>query len=141
MKKTLKVLLVVALLLVVLIGLTGCGNKLVATKEVTEDGVTYKEKTEIKFKDDKMETIKMTRTYKDKDAAEKEKEELDSSLSYMKLLGIDTDGIETTIKGKKLTMKFNTEVFSKIMGVEASETSVSKDELKKSLEESGYKVK
>ena len=59
----------------------------------------------------------------------------------MKLLGIDTDGIETTIKGKKLTMKFNTEVFSKIMGVEASETSVSKDELKKSLEESGYKVK
>lgn len=141
MKKTLKLLLVVALLLVVLVGLTGCGNKLVATRETTEDGVTFKEKTEIKFKDDKMDSVKMTRTYEDKDTAKKEKEELDSSLEYMKLFGFDTSGIEITLKGKKVTMELDVDAFSAITGLEASEEKVSKDELKKTLEEEGYKVK
>ena len=44
MKKTLKILAVVAFVLAVLFILTGCGNKLVATKDTEDDNVKYKEK-------------------------------------------------------------------------------------------------
>ena len=70
MKKTLKLLAVVALLLIMLVGLTGCGNKIVATKESEEMGVTYEEKLEIKLKKDKIDTVKVTMTFDDKDTAE-----------------------------------------------------------------------
>ena len=140
MKKTLKILSVVAFLLVILVSLTGCGNKIVATKETTEDGVTYKEKIEIKLKDDKVDTIKMTMTYDDKDTAEKMKEELETGISYLKMLGMETSGIEIEGKGKKVTMQLDAKTFSAMGGVEVSEE-VSKDDLKKSLEDEGYKVK
>lgn len=131
MKKSLKILAVVAFLFVILVSLTGCGNKIVATKETTEDGITYKEKVEIKLKDEKVDTIKMTMTFEDKDTAEKMKEKLDQ--------GMDSSGIEIEGKGKKIIMNLDANAFATMGGVEITETS--KDDIKKSLEEEGYKVK
>ena len=61
MKKTLKILAVVAFVLAVLFILTGCGNKLVATKN-TENDESPSEKIEITFKKDKPDKIKATFT-------------------------------------------------------------------------------
>lgn len=139
MKKSLKILAVVAFLFVILVSLTGCGNKIVATKETTEDGITYKEKVEIKLKDEKVDTIKMTMTFEDKDTAEKMKEELDQGIAMLKMMGMDSSGIEIEGKGKKIIMNLDANAFAKMGGVEITETS--KDDIKKSLEEEGYKVK
>lgn len=137
MKKSLKILAVVAFLFVILVSLTGCGNKIVATKETTEDGITYKEKVEIKLKDEKVDTIKMTMTFEDKDTAEKMKEKLDQRIAMLKMMGMDSSGIE--IEGKKIIMNLDANAFATMGGVEITETS--KDDIKKSLEEEGYKVK
>lgn len=139
MKKSLKILAVVAFLFVILVSLTGCGNKIVATKETTEDGITYKEKVEIKLKDEKVDTIKMTMTFEDKDTAEKMKEELDQGIAMLKMMGMDSSGIEIEGKGKKIIMNLDANAFATMGGVEITETS--KDDIKKSLEEEGYKVK
>lgn len=139
MKKSLKILAVVAFLFVILVSLTGCGNKIVATKETTEDGITYKEKVEIKLKDEKVDTIKMTMTFEDKDTAEKMKEKLDQGIAMLKMMGMDSSGIEIEGKGKKIIMNLDANAFATMGGVEITETS--KDDIKKSLEEEGYKVK
>lgn len=139
MKKSLKILAVVAFLFVILVSLTGCGNKIVATKETTEDGITYKEKVEIKLKDEKVDTIKMTMTFEDKDTAEKMKEKLDQRIAMLKMMGMDSSGIEIEGKGKKIIMNLDANAFATMGGVEITETS--KDDIKKSLEEEGYKVK
>lgn len=139
MKKSLKILAVVAFLFVILVSLTGCGNKIVATKETTEDGITYKEKVEIKLKDEKVDTIKMTMTFEDKDTAEKMKEKLDQRIAMLKMMGTDSSGIEIEGKGKKIIMNLDANAFATMGGVEITETS--KDDIKKSLEEEGYKVK
>lgn len=139
MKKSLKILAVVAFLFVILVSLTGCGNKIVATKETTEDGITYKEKVEIKLKDEKVDTIKMTMTFEDKDTAEKMKEKLDQRIAMLKMMGKDSSGIEIEGKGKKIIMNLDANAFATMGGVEITETS--KDDIKKSLEEEGYKVK
>lgn len=139
MKKSLKILAVVAFLFVILVSLTGCGNKIVATKETTEDGITYKEKVEIKLKDDKVDTVKMTMTFEDKETAEKMKEELDQGIAMLKMMGMDSSGIEIEGKGKKIIMNLDANAFATMGEVEITETS--KDDIKKSLEEEGYKVK
>ncbi len=139
MKKSLKILAVVAFLFVILVSLTGCGNKIVATKETTEEGITYKEKVEIKLKDDKVDTVKMTMTFEDKDTAEKMKDQLDQGIAMLKMMGMDSEGIEIEGKGKKITMKLDAKAFSALSEVEMEE--VSKDAIKKDLEEAGYKVK
>lgn len=56
MKKTLKIIAIIAIMLVAVFALTGCGNKLVATKDVegTESEPKHSEKIEISFKDDKV---------------------------------------------------------------------------------------
>lgn len=139
MKKSLKILAVVAFLFVILVSLTGCGNKIVATKETTEEGITYKEKVEIKLKDDKVDTVKMTMTFEDKDTAEKMKDQLDQGIAMLKMMGMDSEGIEIEGKGKKITMKLDAKAFSALSEVKMEE--VSKDAIKKDLEEAGYKVK
>ena len=58
MKKTLKILLLVAFMSLVLFALTGCGNKLVATRETEEMGMKMKEEVEISFKGDKVNKVK-----------------------------------------------------------------------------------
>lgn len=139
MNKTIKALLMVAVIIVALFALTGCGDKLVATKTTEEEGLTgevvkYEEKIEIKFKDDKVNSVKMTFKFEDKEQAETMKSMFDLMAAMM-----DED-LEMEVKqsGKKLTIELDAEAYSEMSGEEAN---MSKDDIKKSLEEDGYKVK
>lgn len=139
MNKTIKALLMVAVIIVALFALTGCGDKLVATKTTEEEGLTgevikYEEKIEIKFKDDKVNSVKMTFKFEDKEQAETMKSMFDVMTAMM-----DEDlAMEVKQSGKKLTIELDEEAYSEMSG---EESNMSKKDIKKSLEEDGYKVK
>lgn len=139
MKKTLKLLAVIAVLLVMLVSLTGCGNKIVATKETEQNGVTYEEKLEIKLKDDKINKVKVTMTFEDKETAEEMKTNLDAAMAMLTVLGGGDSGIEVEQKNKKIIIELDAEQYASMYGEEIEE--ISKDELKAQLEEEGYDVK
>lgn len=139
MRKTLKFLLVAVLLLSALLLLTGCGNKIVATKETEDDELgTIQEKLEYKFKDDKVESIKMTYTFEDKETAEDAKKEFDQAMALVSAFSETEIDFEVEQKGKKIVMELDTKTFEVMEG--KIET-VDKEELKEQLEEQGYKVK
>ena len=135
MKKTLKVLLLVAFMAVILLALTGCGDKIVATRETEEMGVKMEEKIEISFKKDKVNKVKMTYTFDDKDTAEAMSGILKMSMS---MVGEDS-GFDVERKGKKVIMKLDAEAFAEMSGEDLGE--VDKVALIEELEEDGYKVK
>ena len=127
MKKILKGTILVALMLVMVVALTGCGNKLVATKTSTENGVEMQEKHELKFKGNKLDTIKMTYEFSDEESAA-------MMGGFMKLAFPDTE-----IDGKKVTMNLSAEDYAEeLVG---SEEEMTKEAIKASLEEEGYTVK
>lgn len=134
MKKTLKIMLVVAFLSIALFALTGCGNKLVATRESEEMGMKMKEKVEISFKNDKVNKVKMTYTFDDKDTAESMK----SLLSLGFTMSGSSDGVEIKQSGKKVIITLDSEAYA---DMESEYEDLSKDELKEALEEDGYTVK
>ena len=120
-------LLIALAMVVLLFSLTGCGsNKLVATK-TTEDEMfgKYEEKMEIKFKDDKAETIVWTMEFEDEDKAE-------STSALFKLLENDEEfkGIEVEQKGKKVVLTMDAKSFASQQDMD--DDSLSKDEIKKS---------
>lgn len=134
MKKTLKAILVAVIMLVVLLALTGCGNKLVATKESEQNGVKVDEKIEVSFKKDKVNSVKMTYTFETKEQAEAMKGLFNLGLSMTEDVKMDVDQ-----KGKKLIIKVDAKGYAEMAGTD--EVDMSKDELKETLEEEGYKVK
>ena len=135
MKKTLKVLLLVAFMSVVLLALTGCGNKLVARRETEEDGMKVEEKIEISFKKDKVNKVKMTYKFDTEENAE-----LMAGIFNMGMAMSEEDmGFEVEQKGKKVVIELDAKAYAEMSGEEVSE--VSKKELKEELEEEGYKVK
>lgn len=126
MKKLLKGAILIALMLVMVVALTGCGNKLVATKTSNEDGVEMKEKHELSFKGDKLDTIKMTYEFSDEASAA-------MMGGFMKLAFPDTE-----VNGKKVTMNLSAEDYASELG---DSDGMTKDAIKASLEEEGYTVK
>lgn len=144
MKKTLKVIALIAIMLVAVLALTGCGNKLVATKDVegTSSEPKHSEKIEISFKKDKVNKVKMTYTFDNKDDAKKF---VDSYNALIALASAFTSGDETislpTIeqKGKKTIIEMDAKMYSEMGG--DTEAGMTKDEVKASLEKQGYKVK
>lgn len=131
MKKLLKGSLLLAIMAIFVFALTGCaGNKLVATK--TEDDSTfgkYEEKVEIKFKNKVATEMKRTMTFKDEDTAKK-------IVDLYKAWGED-EGM--TQKGKKVIIKKDVTKYAESAGIEKDK--LTKDYLKKLLEDEGYKVK
>lgn len=139
MRKTLKFLLVAVLLLSSLLLLTGCGNKIVATKKTEDDEAgTIKEKIEYKFKDDKIDSVKMTYTFEDKETAEEQKQQFDQVMALISAFSDEEIGMEVEQKGKKIIMKLDAEAFG---AMEGEVSTVNKEELKEQLEKEGYKVK
>lgn len=139
MKKMLKSLLIVAFLAVVLVALTGCGNKIVATKTTEEtnfygDTIKYDEKVEIKFKGDTVKSVKMTYKFESEDEATEMKAMFDLAKAFM---GEEVE-FEVKQSGKKLSIELDAEAYAEMEG---GDLEVSKDELKEELEEDGYKVK
>ena len=134
MKKTLKALLLVAFMLVTLLALTGCGDKLVATRETEEMGMKTEEEIEVSFKDDKVNKVKMTYNFDSKEQAE--------AMKSLFTLGMSMNGETTNLdikqKGKKLTIEADAEAYAELAG---EDVDISKDELREQLEEEGYTVK
>lgn len=129
MKNLLKVTSLLAVLVMLLVALTGCGgNKLVGTME--EDG--NKSKIEMSFdKNDKLTKMVMTYQFKDKDDA---KELYESSKDEAK----DT-GIKVKKSGKKVTITMKAKDFSEKFGVDADE--LDKDTMKKFAKYMGFELK
>jgi len=139
MNKTLKALLAIAVILVALFALTGCGDKLVATKTTEEEGLTgetmkYEEKLEVKFKKDKVDSVKMTYKFEKEEQAAAMK----SMFDLMTAMGGEEMKFEVKQSGKKLTIDLDAKAYAEMLGEEAD---INKEDLKKMLEEDGYKVK
>jgi len=141
LKKTLKIIALIAIILVAVLALTGCGNKLVATKDVegTSSEPKHSEKIEISFKKDK---VKMIYTFDNKDDAKKF---VDSYNALIALASAFTSGDEKnslpTIeqKGKKTIIEMDAKMYAEMSG--ETEAGMTKEEVKASLEKQGYKVK
>lgn len=145
MKKTLKILVLVVTMLLVVLALTGCGNKLVATKENEANETTpkYKEELEMTFKNDKINKVKMTCTFETNEDAKKFVDDYNSILALYKALAEDSDDFnlpELKQSGKKAVMEVDAETYEKLSDGEGN-TNMTKEEVKKQLEEQGYTVK
>ena len=144
MKKTLKVLLFVALMATMLVILTGCGNKLVATKttessDMNGNPVKYDEKIEVSFKKDKINKVKMTYTFENKDKAKEYVDQYNAMIKLAKSFGSEVSLPEMKQSGKSASMELDAKAFAEMASEE--EAKMSKDDLKKALEADGYKVK
>ena len=135
MKNSLKF---IAVILLSLFTLVGCGgkNKLVATK--TEDFMDEKcnEKIEIFFKDDKPDRAVYYFEFESEKSAKDMKSIMDPDTDDDKEL----EGIEIELDGKTLIMKFDNKAFQEMLEDE-DEEDMTKEGMKKSLEDDGYKVK
>lgn len=135
MKRTVKSIFLFLVMAVMLLALTGCGEnkKLVATKEGEESGFgKYKETVEVTFKDKKADKITMTRELEDQDKA-------DSIAKALEYLGADAfDGMDVKVDGKKVIMTLNAKDF---LGDDVKDEDLSRESIKKELEDDGYKVK
>ncbi len=145
MKKTAKSVMLVMLMAVLVFTLTGCGSKkedkeenkgdtLVATRAQNDDYFgEYKEIIEITFKDDKAETIVMTMDFASEETAQ-------GIAAIFSLAGSEgTEGMQTKQEGTKFIMTMNAAAYADQEGIE--EGQLSKEYLKKSLEDEGYEVK
>ena len=144
MKKTLKIIALIAIMLVAVFALTGCGNKLVATKDVegTESEPKHSEKIEISFKDDKVNKVKMTYTFDNKDDTKKFVDSYNAILSLASAFASGDEKVSLPTmeqKGKKAIMEMDAKMYSEMSG--ETEAGMTKDEVKASLEKEGYKVK
>ncbi len=140
MKKTLKILALIAILLVAVLALTGCGNKLIATKDVeaTSSAPKHSEKIEMSFKDDKVNKVKMTYIFDNKDDAKEFADSYNALLSLASAFTSEDEEISLPTmeqKGKKAIMEVDSEMYSEMGG------DMTKDDFKASLEEEGYNVK
>ena len=128
MKKVVKILILLSIITLAIVILTGCGNKLVATR--SSDGVD--EKIEIKFKGDTISEVKMTYVFSDSEDAE---------FMYKLYSGAyteKTDGFDTQKKGNKVIIKMSKEIFASAQG---ENPDASKEEIRKTFEAAGYEVK
>ena len=139
MKKTLKALALILVMGLILISLTGCGaDKLVATK-TTEDQMmgNCKEEITVTFKKDKVETIEMSMEFDDEETAQ--------GMYGLVTLGMSMsedakpEGMEFEQDGKKIIIKMDAAAYAESEG--ATEDEMTKEAIKKSLEEEGYTVK
>lgn len=139
MKKTIKGLVLALLMGLIVISLTGCGqDKLVATK-TTEDGMmgNYEEEVTVTFKKDKVETVKMAMEFENEETAQGMYGLLNMGMS-MSEEG-DLEGLKIEQDGKKIIMTMDAATFAESEG--ASDEDMTKEAIKKSLEEEGYTVK
>lgn len=139
MKKTLKSLGILLILGMMLVLLTGCGsNKLVATRTTEDDMMgNYKEEIVMTFKNDKVETIEMSMEFDDEETAQGMYALYNMGLSMSE--DESTQGMEVKQDGKKLVITMDAKAYAESEG--ASDEEMTKDAMKKALEEDGYTVK
>ena len=131
MKNIAKSVLLLLVMGIILFALTGCGNKLVATK--TEKDSTFGEydaKYEITFKNKKADKVTYTMKFKDEDKAKKAESLMNAGAA------LSDEKINVTRKGKKVITKMEAKDF-----VGSDDESLTKEKIKENLEKEGYKVK
>lgn len=135
MKKTLKISLIFAVLAMFMLSLTGCaGKKLVATKKTSADDSlfgAYEERIEITFKKDQADKIVWTMEFEDEDTAK-------TVAGFYEMAKSEINGLEINQDGKKIVLKMNAKDFADSSSLKDD---LSRDGMKKSLEEAGYTVK
>lgn len=140
MKKTFKIGALLIVMAILLVLLTGCGaDKIVATKTTEDQGMglgKYEETVEIEFKNDKVNEIKMICEFEKKEAAESMAAIFNLGAS---MAGEELEGFSVEQTGKKVIIKMDAKMFAEQEGMQADE--MTKEALKKSLEEDGYTVK
>lgn len=144
MKKTAKSILVAMLLTALLLALTGCGNKnnnkngnnedkIVGTREQNDDTFgKYLDIMEITFKDDKAEKITTAMEFESEETAK-------GIATVLAIAGDEVAGIETKQEGKKVMMIMDAKVYAQQNGIE--EEKLSKESLRKAMEDEGYQIK
>ena len=139
MKKTLKALALALVMGILVISLTGCiGKKIVATRTIEDEETgTYKEKFTATFKNSKVESIERIMEFEDEETAEK-MYELVSFIMSMDQEGT-LEGMEVKQESKKIIIIMDAKVFAKSKGTTPEQ--MTKETLRKSLEEEGYTVK
>ena len=142
MTKLSEKILVIALLIIMgvaLVLLTGCGgDKIVATK-TTEDSLmgNYEEQVVVTFKDDVVENVEMSMEFDSKETAEGMYGLYNMGVSMSEDESLS--GLNVKLDGKKLVITMDASAYAS-QG-EMSKEDMSKDAIRKSLEESGYKIK
>lgn len=139
MNKLFKGIIIITTLLVMILTLAGCGNKLVATKtteETNTDGevMKYDEKMQIYFKNNTVSSVKTEYEFQSEDDANTIK----AGFELIKAFVSDFN-IEINQKGKKLTIELDKEAFETLQDLD--ESSLTKEAIKTELEKNGYKVK
>lgn len=135
MKKTIKQILLMGVLLILVFGLAGCGNKMVATKTVDENGIKANIRYEILFKKDKVNSIKMSTEYETKEAA-------DAAFKSLQLVNTlaqnnEEDKLDISQDGNKVIIILTGEQFEAL----SDEEEMTKKEIKTNLEQEGFKVR
>lgn len=139
MKKTLRALVLALVMGLIVISLTGCGSdKLVMTKETQDETLgNSKEEVIITFKEGKADTIKTITEF--------DNEEMAKGMYGLISLGMSMDaegkleGMEAKQEGKKLIVTINAKTYAE--SIELTEEEMTKEVMKKTLEEDGYTVK
>ncbi|MBR2786780.1 MAG: hypothetical protein IKD76_04735 [Clostridia bacterium] len=136
MKKTIKTSVLFIFMAIMLVALTGCGgNKLVATKSTSADDSlagACEEKIEITFKNDKADKIVWTMEFEDENNAS-------TIVGLYKLASSELSGMDIKQDGKKVVLTMDAKAFAETSDIKEDE--LSKDSIKKSLEDAGYTVK
>lgn len=139
MKKVAKSLVLLLIMSLILVALTGCGgDKLVATKTTEDDSMfgTYEEEIEISFKGDKADKIKMTLKFEKEDTAKSAYAIFNLGAS---ILEDEAEDYDVKQSGKKLIIEMSATAYENQEYLK--EEDMTKEALKTSLEEDGYKVK
>ncbi len=145
MKKAIKISAILAIIAMLMLALTGCGkdesknkssnnDNLVATKS-GEDSFfgKYEETVEISFKDNKADKIVMTRELEDEEKAES----ISSVFEYLD--ESEMEGMKVERDGKKIIITLEPKTFAEQESL--NDEDLSRDSLKKELEEDGYEIK
>ena len=101
--------------------------------------IKYDEKIEVSFKKDKINKVKMTYTFENKDKAKSYVEQYNAMIQLAKSFGSEVSLPEMKQSGKSATLQLDAKAFAQFADEE--EANMSKDDLKKALEADGYKVK
>jgi len=128
LKKTLRSIGLIAIIAVILMTLTACGNKLVATKTTEEGGITLKETWEISFKNNEVSEIKSTFEFDDEEMAS----------AYYQVLKLLPEESKVTQDKNKVSFIISADGFEDFGKAIKGQT---KDNVKKQLESEGYTVK
>lgn len=126
MRKVIKSIILITIIGAILISLTACGNKLVAT--ITEEETGVKETREIEFKSGKASRVKWTMEFSD---------EATAMTTFSMLVPQAPEG-STEQNGNKVTVDVTAKEFEELGGPLGGET---KEDIQKYLEEAGHEVK